>query len=162
MWVAPMKNLSNLLCWCQTAFVWCCLLDLKIEVWRNKTLWQFINLTNGGGTIHGHKSLTPPPRAGHAQLWDSVTVFYQHLLKVSQFDCVIHSGTNAVCCLCKLKLIPQVFSRVEILTAGRPLHPLHSQILEVVSNKPCSMGASILILEHRVLFQTVEIWDCYW
>ncbi|KAL6490631.1 hypothetical protein MHYP_G00009760 [Metynnis hypsauchen] len=44
----------------------------------------------------------------------------------------------------------------------QPFHPLHSQILEVVSDKPRSVGASIVILEERVRCQIVEIWDCHW
>ncbi|CAK6968511.1 uncharacterized protein LOC127353784 [Scomber scombrus] len=41
------------------------------------------------------------------------------------------------------KLIPQVFDGVEV----RPFHPPHSLILEVVSDKPRSVGAGVVILE---------------
>ena len=88
-------------------------------------------------------------------------LFYnQHLSQVSQRGSVGHSGTNST-----PKLMPQVFNGVEVRTAGRPFrpfHPLHSQILVVVSDKPRSVGASVVILEDRVRSQTVEIWDCHW
>lgn len=47
------------------------------------------------------------------------------------------------------KLIPEVFNGVEVRTAGRPFNPLHSQILEVVSDKPRSEGTNVVILEER-------------
>lgn len=34
--------------------------------------------------------------------------------------------------------VPQVFNEVEIRTTGRPFHHLHSQILDLVLDKPCS------------------------
>ena len=78
-----------------------------------------------------HTQLQPPPHAGHTLLWDGIPSFNQLLLQVSQRGCIGHCGTNSM-----PKLIPQVFSGVEVWTAGRPSHPLHSQILEEVSNKP--------------------------
>ena len=60
------------------------------------------------------------------------------------------------------KLIPQVFNGVEVRTTSRPFHPLHSHILQVVSDKPQPVGESVVILEDRVRSQTVEIWDCHW
>ncbi|KAL7889584.1 hypothetical protein AOLI_G00018420 [Acnodon oligacanthus] len=45
---------------------------------------------------------------------------------------------------------------------GLRFHPLHSQILEVLFDKPRSVGASVVNLEDRVRSQTVEIWDCHW
>ena len=51
------------------------------------------------------------------------------------------------------KLIPQVFNAAEVKTGGRPFHPLHSQILEVVSEKTRSVGASIIIFGDSVRSQ---------
>ena len=116
-----------------------------------------------GRTIHSHNSLAPPPHAGHQPghtlMWDGIPFFNQHLSQVSQRGCVGHSGTNST-----PKLIPQVFNGVEVRTGvlSRPFHPIHSHILEVVSDKPRPVGASVVILEERVWFQTVEIWDCHW
>ncbi|XP_051239305.1 uncharacterized protein LOC127353784 [Dicentrarchus labrax] len=114
-----------------------------------------------GRTIHSHNGLAPPPHAGHQPghtlLWDGIPFFNQYLSQVSQRGCVGHSGTNST-----PKLIPQVFNGVEVRTAGRPFHPLHSHILEVVSDKPRPVGASVVILEDSVQSQTVEIWDCHW
>lgn len=45
---------------------------------------------------------------------------------------------------------------------GSGLHPLHSQILEVVSNKRYSVKASVVILKDRVQSQTVQLRVCYW
>jgi hypothetical protein len=59
-------------------------------------------------------------------------------------------------------LIPQVFNGVEVRSASRPYHLLHSNILEVDPDKPRPVGASVVILEDRVRSQTVEIWDCHW
>ena len=56
----------------------------------------------------------------------------------------------------------EVFNGVEVRTAGRPLHCLHSYILEVVSDKTHSVGVSVVILEDRIWSQTVEIWDRRW
>ena len=97
------------------------------------------------------------PQPGHTLLWDGIPFFNQHLSQVRQRGCVGHSGTNST-----PKLIPQVFNGVEVRTASRPFHPLHSHILEVVSDKPHPLGASIVMLEDRVRSQTVEIWDCHW
>ena len=114
-----------------------------------------------GRTIHSHNSLAPPPHAGHQPghtlLWDGIPFFNQHLSQVSQRGCVGHSGTNST-----PKLISQVFNGVEVRTASRPFHPLHSHILVVIPDKPRPVGASVVILEDRVWFQTVEIWDCHW
>ena len=61
-----------------------------------------------------------------------------------------------------LRLIPQVLNGAEVRTADRLLHHLHSQILEVVFDERCSVGASIFILKDRIWSQTVETWDCHW
>ncbi|XP_041646411.1 uncharacterized protein LOC121511698 isoform X3 [Cheilinus undulatus] len=87
-----------------------------------------------GRTIHSHSSQASPPYAGHTLLWDGIPFFSQYLSQVSRCDCVGHSGTP--------KLILQVFNGVKVRTAGRPFHPLHSQTLEVVSDKPRSVGQS--------------------
>ncbi|MEQ2279532.1 hypothetical protein AMECASPLE_010532 [Ameca splendens] len=76
----------------------------------------------------------------------------KHLSQVTQWWCVGHSGMNNLS-----KLNPQQLDRVEVRTTGRSFHPLHSQILEVVSDKPCSVGASVVTLEDRVWSQTAEI-----
>ena len=108
-----------------------------------------------GRTIHSHNSLAP--HAGHTLLWDGIPFFNQHLSQVSQRGCVGHSGTNST-----PMLIPQVFNGVEVRSASRPYHLLHSNILEVDPDKPRPVGASVVILEDRVRSQTVEIWDCHW
>lgn len=41
---------------------------------------------------------------------------------------------------------------IKVSTAGRPFNPLHSQIQEEVSDKPCTVGTR----------WTVETWVCYW
>ena len=64
----------------------------------------------------------------------------------SQRVCGGHSGINA-----PPTLIPPVISGDDVSTAGRSFHPLHSQNLEVVSEKPCSVGESADIPEGRVL-----------
>ena len=76
--------------------------------------------------------------------------------KCSQRCCVGHFGTNST-----PKLIPQVqvFSGVEVRTAGRTNHPLHSQILEEDSDKPLCVGGGVVILEDRVWSQAVVIWN---
>lgn len=43
-------------------------------------------------------------------------------------------------------------------TGGRPFHPLHFQILKVVSNKPRSAEPNIVILESNIWSRTVEKW----
>lgn len=53
----------------------------------------------------------------------------------------------------------QVFNGVNVRTAGRPFHPLHSHMLEVGDDKPCSVESSIVILKEEVWSWTVEIWD---
>src|SRR4029434_1822576 len=149
-----------------------CLVDWMIELSignkeqtrhiGNFTLYSFNTLSGasvaGGRSIRCHNSLAPPPHAGHQPghtlLWDGIPFCNQDLSQVSQHGCVGHSGTP--------KLIPQVFNWVEVWTHGMPFHPLHSQILEVVSDKPRSVGVSVVILEDRVRSQTVEIWDCHW
>ena len=69
-------------------------------------------------TVHNHNSLAPCPHAGQQP---GHTLFNQHLSQVSQCGCVGHSGMNST-----PKLIPQVFNGVEVRTASRPFHPLHS------------------------------------
>lgn len=56
------------------------------------------------------------------------------------------------------KLTPQLFGGVGVRTAAWSLHPLHSQILEAVSDKPRSTTARVGILEGRVWSQTWQIW----
>lgn len=70
-------------------------------------------------------------------------------MNISQCSCAGHSGMNSMS-----RLIPQGFSGVEIRAAGRPFNPLYFQILEAVSDKPHSVGASVVILEDRVQPQT--------
>ncbi|MEQ2241917.1 hypothetical protein ILYODFUR_030314 [Ilyodon furcidens] len=93
--------------------------------------------------IHNHKSLAPLPYAshqhGHTLLWDNNLLLNQHLSQVSQSGCVNPSPMHIM-----PKMIPEVFSGVEVRTAGRPFHPLFSQ-----SGKLCSVGASIDILEDK-------------
>lgn len=76
-----------------------------------------------GRTIHSHNSLAPSAHAGHQPahtlLWDGIPFFNQHLSHVSQRGCVDHSGTNSM-----PKLIPQVFSGIEVRTDGIPSSPL--------------------------------------
>lgn len=50
------------------------------------------------------------------------------------------------------KLIKQVFSGVDVITAGMPHHPLHSQILDGVSDlQGRAQAESGLMVEHGVL-----------
>lgn len=76
--------------------------------------------------------MAPSPHAGgqlgHTPLLNGIPFFKQHLSSVSHCGCVGDSGTNST-----LKLIPQVFSWVEVRNASRPFDPLHSQIMEVDS-----------------------------
>lgn len=47
-----------------------------------------------------------------------------------------------------LKPMPKVFSGIEVKTTGSTFHSLHSQILEVVSDKPRSVGVSGINLDN--------------
>ena len=89
-----------------------------------------------GRTIHSNNSVATPPhtghRPGHTLLWDGISFFNQHLSQVSQSGCVGHSARNSMS-----KLIPQMFNRVEVRTAGWPFHPLHSQILSLKETLLC-------------------------
>ena len=66
MWVVPMKDLPNLFCQTSYSAIDSCLMDWMIEVWKNKTYWQFVNLliwqtgasVACGGTIHSHNMVT--------------------------------------------------------------------------------------------------------
>lgn len=84
------------------------------------------------GTTHRPNNLALLPDAGPTLLWDGISFFKQHLLQII-----------------KSKLIPRVFNEDEVRTYGRTFHPLHSQILEVVSDKPRSVRVSFM-LEERV------------
>lgn len=44
----------------------------------------------------------------------------------------------------------------------RPLWLIHSKILEVLCDDPCSVWESIVILDHGVKSQILEIWDHCW
>ena len=105
----------------------CCLVDWMTEV----LISQEINSTNSDlSSMWCRNSLSCSPHAGHQpghRLLQDGMSFFNHLLHVNQRGCVGHPGTNS-----KPKLIPQVFNEVEIKTAGRTFHPLHSQILQVV------------------------------
>lgn len=79
-----------------------------------------------------HNMLASP--AGHTLLWDGRPFFNQHLFSVSQRGCVGHSGMKST-----PMLIPQAFRGVE----GRQLHPLHTQILVVVSDLTSLRGGEI-------------------
>lgn len=54
------------------------------------------------------------------------------------------------------KSIPEVFSEVEVRTAGTPCHPLHFQILQEVSDKPCCVHTSVVIMTDKILLT-----DCW-
>lgn len=62
-----------------------------------------------------------------------------------------HSGINST-----PKLLPRMFSRVEVRTVGRSFHLLHSQTLEAASGKPRSVGTSVVILEDSIWPNTTE------
>ena len=105
-----------------------------------------------GRSICSHNSLAPPPHAGHQPghilLWDGIPFLNQELLKFNQRGCVGHSSTYST-----PKLIPQMFNWVEFWSHGRPFHPFHSQILEVLCDDPGSVGAGDVILEDGVRSQ---------
>ena len=105
--------------------------------------------------------MAPPPHAAHQfshiLLWDCIPFLNQHLFQVSQRGSVGHSSIHS-----PTKLILQVFNWVEVWTHGRPFHPLHSQILEVLCDDPGSVGASIVILEDGIRSQVPKIWDRHW
>lgn len=82
----------------------------------------------------------------HTVLWDVIPFFNHHLSQVSQCGCVGHSGINST-----PKLTPQVISGVE------RFHPLRSQILEAVLDKPHSVGTSVVNLEDRI---RPILWRC--
>lgn len=84
-------------------------------------------------------------------MWEGIPFFNQHLVQVSQCGHVGQSGMNST-----PKLIPQLFSEVEVMTVERPFHPLDSQILEVASDKAHSVEESVVILEDEVQSRTVE------
>lgn len=75
----------------------------------------------------------------------------------SQCDSVVNSDANST-----PNLIPKVPHGTEVSIAGKIFHPLLSEILKVVSDKPSSVKASTVILQDRVRFQTVDIWDYSW
>ena len=108
-----------------------------------------------------HNSFAPPPHAGHQPghflLWDSIPFLNEDILQVSQRGCVGHSKTYST-----PKLIPQMFNWVEVWTHGRPVHPVHSHILEVGCNDPGSVGASVVILEDGVRSHILKVWDRHW
>ena len=112
----------------------CCLVDdwslSKLDI---LTVSQEINSTNSDlSSMWCRNSLSCSPHAGHQPghrlLRDGISFVNQHLSYVNQRGCVGHPGKNST-----PKLIPQVFNEVGVRTAGRPFHPLHSQILQVVS-----------------------------
>lgn len=39
-------------------------------------------------------------------------------------------------CVGTSKLVPKMLNEVEVRTAGKPIYPLHTEILDVVTNKP--------------------------
>ena len=102
-----------------------------------------------GITKHRRNSLAPPPHAAHQfshiLLWDCIPFLNQHLFQVSQRGSVGHSSIQ--------------FNWVEVWTHGRPFHPLHSQILEVLCDDPGSVGASNVILEGGIRSQVPKIWN---
>ena len=80
-----------------------------------------------------YNSLAPPPHAGHQPghtlLWDGIPFFNQlQPALFNQLDCIGHS--------CTMSMPKLILGR----TVGRPFQLLHSQILEVVSDKPRSVG----------------------
>ncbi|MEQ2299888.1 hypothetical protein AMECASPLE_019589 [Ameca splendens] len=91
--------------------------------------------------VHSQNSLAPPLHDAH-QLDHTLLRDGAPMSQISQCGCVCHSGTNSTS-----KLIPQVFHRVEVRTACSPFHPVKTQILEVGSDKPRSVGAMVDILE---------------
>ena len=148
-WVAELStwvawNICNIFSAKPLSLAWCCLVDLMVKVWRNKTYWKFNNSLKQigasvgcGTTIHSHNSLAPPPHAGHQPghtlLQDGIPFFNQHPSQVSQHGCVGQSGTNNT-----PKLIPQVFKGVEYRTLWQAILSSPTQILQVVSEKPLS------------------------
>lgn len=115
-------------------------------------MYSLNNRLARGRTTQSHNSLAPQTHAGHqfgyTLLWDGLPFFKQHLLQVIQRGCVGHSGMNG-----EQKLITWVFSGVEVRTGGRPFLHLNSQILEVVSYKPHSVGAIVEGILGRVQSQ---------
>ena len=83
-------------------------------------------------------------------LWDGIPFFNQHLLQVRHMVVLV-------------TLAQLWFNGVEVWTAGKPFHPLHSLILEVVSDKPLSVGVSVVILDDIIWSHPVEVpVDCQW
>ena len=82
---------------------------------------------------------------------------HSSMRNVSQRGSAGHSKTYST-----PKLIPQMFNWVEVWTHGRPFHPLHSHILEVLSDDPGSVGASVVILEDGSRSHIPKIWDRHW
>lgn len=57
------------------------------------------------------------------------------------------------------------FSKCSVCGWGRDFHPLPSQILEVVSDQPCSVGGErrhLWRLKDGVWSPAVSLWDCSW
>lgn len=90
-------------------------------------------------------------------VWDGIPFFNQQLSQVSQYGCVGRYGPNSM-----HKLIPQVFNGIEVRATGRFFHPLHSQILQIVADKPCSVRASVAMLEHRGQLLNLILISLYW
>lgn len=158
MWDTSIKNFPFFSCQL-SLFCYLCLFGgvvywfewLKSEETRhvgNLTLYSF-NLEVSvacGRTIHSHNSLEPPlfdhiHRLGHILLKDG-TQFSTNICYKSASLVVNHRGPNNT-----LKLNPQVLNGVKV---SGPFHPLHFKILEVIANKPRSVGVKVVMLEGRV------------
>lgn len=102
-----------------------------------------------GRTIHSHNSLVPPQPVGShsATGWCPI---HQLALALSQ---PMWSGTKST-----PKLIPKMFNGV---WPGLQAHYsiITSPIVQVVSNKPCCVVASVFILVDIILSQHMEICD---
>lgn len=80
----------------------------------------------GFGWIYSHNGLDCF-MVSQTGLWDCIPFFNQHLSQVcSKFAAIVavgHSGRNS-----SAQLFPQVFTGVEVRTAGGPFHSLHCHI----------------------------------
>lgn len=162
MWVTPMKTCQNFQCQCQTYSATDSLFIYWIESVKKQdtpAISQFIHLTETsvacGRTKHSHNSL----------IFSSCLV--THCCGITSYSSTnIYYKAASVVVLVTLAglapsmLMPQAFSCVDIRTAGRSFHALHTYILDLVSDKLHSVW--VKRLGGQRLFPYCGDMDCHW